>query len=96
LAQPLSEGHILIYISIPEQLQLAIDEERLFVLEVEFDSDETKRLLVLHPELKDDLAKAATIPRLGRLKADLEAFVRGQEVTMSFEPREHRSAYMAF
>jgi hypothetical protein len=84
----------LIYISIPATVQRAIDDGRLLVLEPEFASDPVERLMAIHPELKADLERADKIPRLGKLKADLEAFMLGQEVTMCFEPRKHRSAYM--
>lgn len=32
--------------------------------------------------------------RIGRLRADLESFVMGEEITLSFTPYEHGSAYM--
>lgn len=84
----------MIYMSIKEAIGQALSANRLTLLELEFRSDLAARMMLLHPELSRDLERAAEIPRIGRLKADLEMFVRGQEVSICMVPRKHRSAYM--
>jgi hypothetical protein len=80
--------------SIAQAIQQAINKRSLYLLEPEFKSDGVKRTMLLHPEIDRDLGLAYGIPRLGRLKADLEAFVLGHEITMCMVPREHKPAYM--
>jgi hypothetical protein len=80
--------------SIRQAIQQALCANLLYLLEPEFMSDSVVRHMLLHPELHKDLERAYEIPRLGRLKADLEAFVLGHEITMCMTPREHKSAYM--
>lgn len=80
--------------SIADAIRDAVHFRRLVVLEPEFASDTVSRTMLLHPEIANDLARAHSIPRMGRLKADLESFILGHEITLCMEPRKHRSAYM--
>ena len=80
--------------SIVDAIREAIGRKRLFLLEPEFGSDRVTRTLLLHPELVEHFDRAHGVPRLGQLKADLEHFVIGGEITMCMIPRRHRTAYM--
>lgn len=72
----------------------AIKSRRLFILKPVFASDPVQRVLLLHPELAALLAGGLTDRRIGRLRADLEMFVKGQELALSIVPYEHGTAYM--
>lgn len=80
--------------SISDALREAIGSGKLCVLEPEFESDPLSRTMLLHPEIARDLDRALEIPRIGRLKADLENFILGHEITLCLTPRAHKSAYM--
>lgn len=71
-----------------------VESQRLFKLERTFASDPGSRVMLLHPELATLLEEGLTDQRIGRLQADLEMFVMGQELALSTVPYEHRTAYM--
>ena len=50
--------------------------------------------MLLHPELSTLLEAPRADPRVQRLRADLEAFVKGDELALSVVPYEHKTAYM--
>lgn len=75
-------------------MRVAIDSGRLDVLKPVLDSDPVDRVMLLHPELTSLLKSSHADTRVGRLLADLEMFVKGQELAVSAVPYEHKSAYM--
>ncbi|MGU3668199.1 hypothetical protein ACLBX9_28775 [Methylobacterium sp. A49B] len=82
------------YITTPPAIEIAVREGRLCELILEFDSDPVRRGLFVYPQLRDDLARAREIPRMGALKGDLEGFVIGQFQTLAMTPRKHKNAMM--
>lgn len=91
---PLSWPQTLSYKSIREAALAAVDREALRLLEPVFDSDPVRRVMMLHPELQDLLENDAFDRRIFRLRADLEAFVMGQDLAVSITPYEHKDAYL--
>jgi hypothetical protein len=71
-----------------------LNEGLLSELTPTFGSDPVRRVMLLHPIVEGFLQQQGHHPRIGRLRADLEAFVTGQEIAMSTVPYEHRTAYM--
>jgi hypothetical protein len=59
-----------------------------------FDSDPVKRVILLHPELASLLDDPQGGNRVQRLRADLETFVKGEELALSAVPYEHKNAYL--
>ena len=82
--------------SISEELESAVADGRLIRFELEFDSDERKRSILLHPRVWSEIYgnHPDFRERFGRLRADLEMFVRGQHIRMSMTPYQHKKAYM--
>ena len=82
--------------SIQRSIEDAIAGGRLLVFEPEFDSDELVRSLLLHPQLAADIREQVEEwgRHVGRLRGDLESFVKGQHISLSMTPFEHRVAYM--
>lgn len=82
--------------SIEGELREAIQQGRLCRFELEFDSDPYKRTILLHPEVLDDIYDddPTYARRMGRLRGDLEMFVKGQHISMSMTPFGHKAAYM--
>ena len=87
--------------SIPTEIEIALKSGKLSILELMVPSDPVERTVLLHPELKALLKDASgtdggqsALRRIGRLQADLEAFVTGKIVTMCLTPREHGVAFM--
>lgn len=82
--------------SIRQRIEDAIAEARLLVFEPEFDSDESVRSLLLHPQLKADISERVEEwgRRVGRLQADFESFVKGEHISLSMTPFEHKTATM--
>jgi hypothetical protein len=72
--------------------------DRLFRLELIFDSDDTQRDLLISEETKELLegpwANKNLERRCKRLEADLETFARGKMVRACLNPREHDRAFM--
>ena len=63
-------------------------------LEPTLPSDAVSRTMLLHEELQALLGDSSSIDRIGQLKADLEAFTRGKEISVSPSPYKHRTAYL--
>lgn len=82
--------------SIRQSIEDAIAGGRLLVFEPEFDSDELVRSLLLHPQLAADIRERVEEwgRRVGRLQGDLESFVKGEHISLSMTPFEHKTAYM--
>ena len=82
--------------SIQHSIEDAIAEGRLLVFEPEFDSDELVRSLLLHPQLESDISERVEEwgRRVGRLRADFESFVKGEHISLSMTPFEHKTATM--
>lgn len=86
----------LTYMSIRLRLEEAVAAGRLVVFTPEFNSDPNERWLFLHATLVTELADLARDwgSRVGRLEADFEMFVKGEHISMSMVPFEHKAAYM--
>jgi hypothetical protein len=87
--------------SIKLEIEEAVSAGRLSILELMVPSDPVERTVLLHPELKDLLKNASgtdggqsALRRIGRLQADLEAFVTGKMLTVCLSPRNHGTAFM--
>ena len=82
--------------SIRQSIEDAIATGRLVVFEPEFDSDELVRSLLLHPQLEADISERVEEwgKRVGRLQADFESFIRGDHISLSMIPFEHKTATM--
>lgn len=82
--------------SIRQRIEAAIAEGKLLVFEPEFESDELVRSLFLHPQLEADISERVQEwgRRVGRLQADFESFVKGDHISLSMTPFEHKTAFM--
>ena len=62
----------------------------------EFDSDEVVRSILLHPQLKADISERIETwgSRVGRLQGDFESFIKGEHITLSMTPFQHKTAFM--
>lgn len=78
--------------SISGVLQRAIERGDLAYLPMELPSDPTKRAVLLskevYPLVMGPYANVHHERRAGRLRADLESFVKGEQITISVTPRE--------
>ncbi len=64
------------------------------MFKLSFESDPVRRTMLIHPVLDQFLGQHSREERIGRLRGDLEAFVRGDEIAMSVTPHKHGGAYM--
>ena len=82
--------------SIERSIEDAISVGRLRVFVPEFDSDEVVRSVLLHPQLVADISERMEEwgKRVGRLQGDFEAFLKGEHITLSMTPFEHKNAFM--
>lgn len=82
--------------SIAESIAAAISGGRLLVLDLEFDSDQAVRSVLLHPQLAADMKEQAEEwgRRVGQIQGDLESFVKGEHMSLSMMPRKHKTATM--
>ena len=82
--------------SIVDSIAVAVSAGRLLVLELEFGSDEAVRTVLLHPRLAADIREQVQAwgRRVGQLRGDLESFVRGQHISLSMTPFQHKTATM--
>ena len=84
--------------SIRDQIQSALAEQRLRTLPRRVQSDPVERVMLIGDEIWQLLHGPFTSPahseRIGALHADLEAFVRGDAVSLALTPFQHGVAYM--
>ncbi|HPE32671.1 MAG TPA: hypothetical protein PLV61_15870, partial [Parvularculaceae bacterium] len=84
--------------SIDDEIKAALASGQLHILELKMPSDLAARTVLIHPELKRLLdgpwKNDGEMRRIGRLQADLEAFVTGKVISMCLTPYNHRTAYM--
>jgi hypothetical protein len=84
--------------SIVDLIQQRVDENKLRYLRPILDSDPIKRTLVvsmaIHAALEGPWQDTEMERRCFRLRADLEAFVKGHVIGMCLTPHEHKTAYM--
>jgi hypothetical protein len=91
---------VLTYMSIRDEINARLNEmpPRLFTLERSLPSDPVSRSMFLSEEIKNLLdgpwARDDRRYRAGRLRADLEEFIKGEEITLCFEPFAAKTAYM--
>jgi hypothetical protein len=85
--------------SIHQEIKARCDERRLFRLELEIPGDPIERSMVLSEEVRSLLTGpwqgGALQYRSGRLRADLEEFIKGETISVCLRPFEATSAYMA-
>lgn len=91
-------GQLLTYMSIRGEIRERIAEGRLFALEPVIERDQVSRTMLISREIKDLLSgpweDVHIERRAGRLRADLERFLKGQVVGLCLTPYEAASAYM--
>jgi hypothetical protein len=90
---------LLTYMSIHQQIRGRCDEGRLFRLELEIPGDPIERSILLSEEVRNLLIgpwpNHTLQYRSGRLRADLEEFIKGETISVCLRPFEAISAYMA-
>ena len=66
------------------------------MLDLEFDSDDAVRYILLHPQLAADMKEQVEEwgRRVGQIQGDLESFVRGEHISLSMIPYKHKTATM--
>jgi hypothetical protein len=89
----LSSGRGLNYISMHAAMRAAIEGKQLCPLTLTFDSDPERRVLLINEEIAN-LLNDHEGGRMQRLRADLETFIKGEEISLSVTPYKHRTAYM--
>ena len=84
--------------SIRDQIRLAVAAGKLRTLPRRTPSDPVERVMLIGDEiwqlLQGPFTSLAHGQRIGTLHADLEAFVRGDVISMGLIPFQHKSAYM--
>lgn len=92
------EGITLTYKSIGAAIKRHVRAGRLHALEMTDASDPVERILAYSDEIKVLLegpwAPASCASRAGRLRADLEAFVRGDPVSVCLRPYQAGAAFL--
>ena len=78
----------------PAVVRAAVSEGRLYELNPTFESDPVRRAMLLHPTVASVLRGPDRHPRMFRLQADLETFVKGERLAVSTVPFSHGTAYM--
>ena len=93
--RPSSKSH-LTYMSTGDSLASAVSAGRLLGFDLDFDSDEVARSILLDPQLAADIAERVEEwgQRVGQLKGDLESFVKGEHIMLSMTPFRHKSSTM--
>lgn len=84
--------------SIDDQIRGAVSAGKLYYLEME-EGDPERRAMLLHIDIRDLLAcrpdNLRKERKIGRLRADLQMFVKGELISMCFEPFQHKkTSYM--
>jgi hypothetical protein len=89
---------LLTYMSIQEEIQVRMGEGRLWQLKPILDSDPVVRTMIISKEIKDLIVgpweDVSWERRCNRLRANLEAFIRGDVISLCLRGFEARSAYM--
>jgi hypothetical protein len=84
--------------SIRDEINARIAEDRLFLLGLAVPGDPVMRTIVMAEEIRALIegpwGRAALRRRAGRLRADLEEFVKGETIVACLEPFKAGSAYM--
>ena len=84
--------------SIADRVTSLVSDGRLHLVEPLDASLEVKRVMVVSDDIQNMLdgpwSTSGLERRAGRLRADLEMFVRGQFLTVSMTPYQHKTAYM--
>ena len=84
--------------SIRDEINGRIAERRLYNLEPALASDPVERTMLISAEINDHLIgpwpNVTAAKRFGELRADLEAFVKGEKVAVCLDPYIARNAYM--
>jgi hypothetical protein len=84
--------------SIRDEINERIAEGRLFNLEPALASDPVERTMLISAEINSHLIgpwpNIIAAKRFGKLRADLEAFVKGEKVAVCLDPYVARNAYM--
>jgi hypothetical protein len=98
MGQPhLNSDQVLTYMSIRDVIRDWVGRGELFLLSPALDSDPFVRCLYLSRDIYNaitDLGEGVD-ERMGRLRARLEVFIKGEVVTVSIDPYRSRSAYMS-
>jgi hypothetical protein len=87
--------------SIRDEINARVDESRLFYLPPTIPADRVVRHIFVTAEIYNDLHDRSALStseenRIARLRADLDGFSIGQEITMSFKPySKPKSTFMA-
>lgn len=84
--------------SIRDEIKARIHEHRLFPMQLVVPSDPVERTLLLSEEVNGLITgpwrQTGLRYRAGRLRADLEEFVKGERITACLEPFAAKAAYM--
>lgn len=84
--------------SIRDEIARWVAEKRLFVLEPAIRGDPVERTMVVSAEINELLTGSwmdkDVERRCGRLRADLEMFVKGEMIAVALDPRRAGPAYM--
>ena len=84
--------------SIRGEIGKRIAEGRLFALEPVIEGDPVTRTMLISPEIRDLLSGpwegVSVERRAGRLRADLERFIKGQQIGLCLIPYKAATAYM--
>ena len=87
-------GQLLIYMSIHTALQTAVTAKESRFLPMDR-SEPVARVMLIAQEVQTLLeVSGRNAARIQRLLADLQAFVRGDVISMCFTPRQHKEAYL--
>jgi hypothetical protein len=88
----------LTYMSIHDELKARCSEKRLFRLDLGIPGDPVERAILLSEDVQSLLTgpwQSETLRyRSGRLRGDLEEFIKGETISACLRPFEARSAYM--
>lgn len=94
----LADNRALTYMSIQEWIDGLLEDERLCLLEPTIPSDPVERVMLVSPEvwgvINGPWPKVKWERRCSALRADLEAFIRGDEISLSLTPYKADTAYM--
>lgn len=82
--------------SIHDWINQAVGDKRLHWVDPVFRSDSVQRRMLVTTEIASliDAPPARFASRCAKLRADIESFVTGDEITVCLEPFEARKAYM--